>query len=211
MKLSKRLKTICDFIDNNSRVIDVGCDHAYLDIYLTLEKKCNCLAIDINKNALNNAISNIKKYNLDNKIEIKLTDGINDININNNDILVISGMGFNTIKNILINKKLPNTIIISSNNEVPNLRKFMHSVNYYIEDEKYIIDNKKEYIIIKFLKGKKNYKKIDYILGPILKNDKEYLKSMKIKYIKILNYIPKKYYFKRMYYNYIIYKIKKNF
>lgn len=210
MKLSKRLKTICDLIDNNSNVIDVGCDHAYLDIYLTLEKKCTCLATDINKNALDNAINNIKKYNLENTIETKLTDGINNIKINKKDVLVISGMGFNTIKKILINKKLPDTLILSSNNEITNLRRFMSSIGYYIDSEKFIIDNRKEYIIIKFKKGMKKYKTIDYELGPILKNDIDYLNKIKNKYLKILELIPKKYFLKRLHYKIILNKIKKN-
>ena len=39
MNISNRLKTIADMIDSNYHVIDVGCDHALLDIYLTLNKK----------------------------------------------------------------------------------------------------------------------------------------------------------------------------
>ena len=39
MKISKRLKAISDFITDNSNVIDVGCDHALLDIYLFNNKK----------------------------------------------------------------------------------------------------------------------------------------------------------------------------
>ena len=37
MKLSKRLKAISEFIDNEDRIIDIGCDHALLDIYLCNE------------------------------------------------------------------------------------------------------------------------------------------------------------------------------
>ena len=46
MNISNRLKTIADMIDGNYHVIDVGCDHALLDIYLTLNKKIKCTAID---------------------------------------------------------------------------------------------------------------------------------------------------------------------
>ena len=60
MKISKRLKTIADLIPNDSKVIDVGCDHAYLSIYLSKEKKCKCLATDVNSNALENAKRNMR-------------------------------------------------------------------------------------------------------------------------------------------------------
>ena len=52
MNITKRLEAIASLISNNSNVIDVGCDHAYLDIYLTLNREnIFCLACDINKNA----------------------------------------------------------------------------------------------------------------------------------------------------------------
>ena len=81
MKISKRLNTIADMIEPNSRVIDVGCDHGLLSIYLDLEKNCSCLASDVNSNALESAKSNIVKYNSKN-VETYLTDGIDNIDIN---------------------------------------------------------------------------------------------------------------------------------
>ena len=40
MNLSKRLKAIADLVDGKN-VIDVGCDHGYLDIYLTKNNIAN--------------------------------------------------------------------------------------------------------------------------------------------------------------------------
>ena len=34
MRLSKRLKAITEFVDKEDRIIDIGCDHALLDIYI---------------------------------------------------------------------------------------------------------------------------------------------------------------------------------
>ena len=38
-KISKRLELIASFIPENSKVIDIGCDHGLLDIYLYQNKK----------------------------------------------------------------------------------------------------------------------------------------------------------------------------
>ena len=76
MKINNRLKMIGDLVEANSFCLDVGCDHAYLDIYLTQNNENECIAIDINKNALNKAIENINKYNLEEKIKTKLTNGL---------------------------------------------------------------------------------------------------------------------------------------
>ncbi len=174
MKISNRLNCIANLIPKNSRVIDVGCDHALLSIYLDLEKKCSCIAADINANALNGAKINLKKYN-SNNVKIKLTDGINDIDVNENDYIVIAGMGTTTIKHILDNKKLSDNLIICSNNQWYELRKFVSSLGYKIAQEEFVIEHQKKYVIIHFKKGKKHYSKLDLKYGPFLKNNSYYL------------------------------------
>ncbi len=174
MKLSKRLKCIADMIPNDSKVIDVGCDHGYLSIYLSLNKGCKCIAADINKNALKSSETNIKRFNVDN-IELKLTDGLNGININLDDYIVLAGMGTTTIINILYNKSLSDNLIISSNNQLFELRQFITSIGYIIDNEEFIEENDKKYIIIKFKRGNKKYTKLDLVYGPIVKNNIKYL------------------------------------
>ena len=65
--LSKRLLKIASLIDTKE-IIDIGCDHAYLDIYLVQNNIVPLtLACDINEKALNNGIKNIKKYDRENE------------------------------------------------------------------------------------------------------------------------------------------------
>ena len=81
MKISNRLKLIASFVDDNSHVIDVGCDHALLSIFLAKTKNnIKVIASDVNEGPLEGARKNIKLYNLEDKIEIKLGDGIETIN-----------------------------------------------------------------------------------------------------------------------------------
>ena len=117
MNLSKRLQSVATLVPVGVRVIDIGCDHAYLDIFLTQNNNNKCIATDINENALNGAKYNIEKYNLKGKIEVKLTDGLKDIEVKDSDTIVISGMGTHTILSILNTNKLSDTLIISSNND----------------------------------------------------------------------------------------------
>ena len=198
--LSIRLEAVASLITTDS-VIDVGCDHGYLDIYLTL-KGIKCLATDVSKNALNAAIANFKKYNLD--IPTLCTDGLNNIDIKKNDTIVISGMGTDTIIKIL-NKNINNDLVISSNNHLERLRRFIVSIGYYISSEIFVIDNNKPYVIIKFKKGNCNYTNSDYIIG--LCKDKKYLKYLLNKYNNILNNIPSKYEDKIKYYQDLITEI----
>ncbi len=189
MNLSKRLQAVATLVDVGKKVIDVGCDHAYLDIYLTLNNENKCIATDINKNALNIAIKNIEKYNLTDKIKVKLTDGLTDIKVNKKDNIVICGMGTHTILDILKTNKLSDTLIISSNNDIDILRREIVNLGYFIDSEIFIIDKGKPYIIIKFKEGYKKYNENDYIFGPILKYNSQYKKYIIKKYKKIIKQI----------------------
>ncbi len=209
MAFSKRIKKLASLVDSNAFVIDVGCDHGLLDIYLTLYNNNKCLACDINENALNSAKENIKKYNLD--IETKLSNGLNDIDVKEHSTCVIAGMGTNLILSILSNDKINkiDSLIIQTNNDYEELRKNVSKLGFYIEDEMAFKDKKIWYIIMKFKKGTKKYKKKEYILGPVLlnKSDKEtieYFKCEHDKYYKILKSIPKRYIFKRKKVKYIL-------
>lgn len=208
MNLSKRLEAVATLVDMDARVIDVGCDHAYLDIYLTLNNNNKCIATDINKNALEIAKNNIKKYNLINKIETKLTNGLIDIDVKEDDNIVICGMGTHTILEILNTNKLSNTLIISSNNNIDILRREVIKLGYYIDSEIFLIDKGKPYIIIKFIKGYKKYKNIDYLFGPILKYNLEYKNYLLNKYKSILNNISKTKIFIRLKYKILLFRLK---
>ncbi|HAB65802.1 MAG TPA: SAM-dependent methyltransferase, partial [Firmicutes bacterium] len=117
-KISKRLLAITSFIEKKDKAADIGCDHGLLSIYLKENNLIkNIIASDINQNALNNAIKNIEAKKL--KIKTILSDGIKNINTDNLNTLIISGMGTSTILHILtIPTKLKNInkIIIQSNN-----------------------------------------------------------------------------------------------
>lgn len=174
-KLSKRLEMVANFIDNNDKsVIDIGCDHGLLSIYLANKfKNLKIIASDVNKNALDNAKKNITKCGLNDRIETRLGSGISVINNNDNiDTIVVAGMGTNTIVEFLkcSRDKLVNVnkIIIQSNTDLYFLRKNMVSMGYFIDDEELVVDKGIIYTIIKFVKGKMKYSYKELYLGPIL-------------------------------------------
>lgn len=174
MKLSKRLQAICDLVPENKEIIDVGADHALVDIYLTKEKNCKCLATDISQKCIEKAKENIKKYNVD--IKTKVTDGLNGIKINN-EIIIISGMGTHNILKIL-NKNIKNDLIISSHKDIPLLHKTLQKRGYRIKTENVIYD--KHYYIITYYQYKKHKKQNNYITEFI--SDKTYIQFLLNKY-----------------------------
>lgn len=193
-KLSKRLEVVSSFIKDSSKIVDIGCDHGLLSIYLAQKyKNIKIIASDVNKNALSSAINNIKKYKLEDRIETRLGSGLDVISPEEIDTVVIAGMGSNTIVGILKYSKDKlvnvNNIIVQSNTDLYFLRKNITSIGYHIEDEILVEDKNIIYTVIKFTKGKKKYSYKQLYLGPILlekndnlfkkKNEKE-LKTMKM-------------------------------
>ena len=169
IKISDRLKSIAEFVDDNSSLVDIGCDHGLLDVYLVQTKRnLQVIASDVNENALSNAIKNIKKYKLEGIIKTILSDGLDNIDVKGLDTVVISGMGTHTIVGILYNnmKKLKhiNTLIIQSNNDLDFLRYKVNKLGYKIVAEKLVSDAGIIYTIIKFKKGFAFYTKYILIL-----------------------------------------------
>ncbi len=60
INLSKRLQTIADLVTPGSRICDVGCDHAYLDIRLLQQETIpSALAMDVAPGPLSIAQQNL--------------------------------------------------------------------------------------------------------------------------------------------------------
>ena len=66
MKINARLKTIGDLVEKDSICLDVGCDHALLDIYLVHRKSnIKTIASDIAQGPLEQAKTNIEREHLE--------------------------------------------------------------------------------------------------------------------------------------------------
>ena len=101
MKLSKRLLSIIPHIQDEDSIIDVGCDHAYLDIYLAQHKNLKkIIAVDIMEGPLLIAKKNIKTNDLENVIKVVRSDGLEKLTKDINTV-IITGLGGKTITNIL--------------------------------------------------------------------------------------------------------------
>ena len=203
VKLSKRLELVASMVSDNSKVIDVGCDHAYLSIYLASERKnIQIIASDVNPNPLKIAKDNVKKYQMEDKIVVKLKDGINDLE-SDVDTVVISGIGGILMSEIINNRNNLShvkTLILSPNNEFEIVRKTIIKLGYKVVEEKLITDNKKTYLVLKAIIG--NCRHYDYYFGILNNQDIETIYY----FTKILNDNTK--ILKRIPYNKIIKRIK---
>lgn len=199
--LKNRLQSIVKYVDQSDRIVDIGCDHAYLDIELIQKGKCqSTIASDISEGALQSAKKNIKKYGLEAKISCILSDGLDKINPSSYDTIVISGMGASTILGILENPAMyPNAhkIIVQSNNDHPMLRQNMQSKGFYLKDEDIVEEHQKFYITMLWLRGAKKLSKKEIAYGLVPEKNSAYVEKEIQRRLKIIKEMPKKRIFKR--------------
>lgn len=194
--MNRKLKAIANFVSKEDCVIDIGCDHAYLAIYLKKNHLCKeVYASDISQKVLDHAKKNVLKEHLN--IPLYLSNGF--LNIPNVfiDTAIISGMGTSTILDIF-SHKLPTVskFIISSNNDYYLLRKTMQKKGYFLDKELVICENKKYYPIMLFLKNKSKRTYLDLKYG--ISRDITYLRYLMQKEKGILHCIPKKHWVERV-------------
>ena len=108
--LSLRLESLTKFVGYNDKIIDIGCDHALLDIFLVKNDLVkNIIVSDINEGALNQGRKNIENEGLNKKIDARLGNGFEVLTEKDYiDTVIISGMGTSTIIGILSSDYLKN-------------------------------------------------------------------------------------------------------
>lgn len=150
------------YVPQHSKIVDVGTDHGYLPIYLSLSGICEkCIASDINKGPLENAAKHIQKYGAQN-ILLRQGNGLATITLEDGiDTIVIGGMGGYLIRDILENSlpivKASHTLILQPQNNVMEVRQYIHAIGFAIEEESFIEDEGKYYNIIVAKPGKQQY------------------------------------------------------
>lgn len=215
IKLSDRLLKCAEMISGKVKIADIGTDHAHIPIYLTLNHKIShAIASDISSGPLQNAAKNIQKYNLQNKIQTRISDGLDKIGENEADEIIIAGMGGNVISSILekcIWKNKKNKVfIINPMKYEERLREFLYKNGYEIKKECAVICSEKVYSVMKviYTGEKREITPIEKYIGKMKENinhaEKAYIKkqiknlSNHLKGAKSNNQTEKEIYFKNL-------------
>lgn len=103
-KLDNRLKLCAELVRKDSRLADIGTDHAYLPVWLCKNDLIkSAIAADINEAPLISGINTIKKFGFDALIDTRISDGLSAISADEVDDIVIAGMGGELIAKIIDN------------------------------------------------------------------------------------------------------------
>lgn len=151
--LDNRLKKIAELVSGEGIACDVGTDHAYLAAELINSGKCSkVIASDVKEGPLDSARNTVEKYGIQDKVELVLSDGLDNVDLTGVTDIVIAGMGGETIAEIIGNSSAdkPENVrfILQPMTKVELLRKKLYEYQYEITGEYAVEDKDKIYVII---------------------------------------------------------------
>lgn len=152
-QLEGRLALCASFVAENSRLADIGTDHAYLPIALILDGRItSAVACDIAQGPLLRAEENIRKYRLQDRIEARLSDGLKNVSRDEIDAVVIAGMGGELIERILLEcpyaKDGELSFVLQPMTRYETLVRWLFENGFTIEKQSAVTDGKKHYTVM---------------------------------------------------------------
>jgi tRNA (adenine22-N1)-methyltransferase len=153
MDLPKRLAALAAFIPNGSIAADIGTDHAYLPIFLVKQGICRfVIATDLREGPYQSAEKKIKEHALNDRINLRLGDGLKPLQPGEAEVVVLAGMGGNTIREILAEswQKLVEIkrLVLQPMADAGDLRVWLAANGWKIADEELVEDDGRIYVII---------------------------------------------------------------
>ena len=156
--LSERMLRTAGFVSRGNRTADVGCDHAYTSIYLVDRGIApQVIAMDVNAGPLARAKENVRKFGMEEKISLRLSDGLAKLLPGEADTVLIAGMGGPLMERILT--ACPDTLatvkelVLQPQSEIGEFRRFVQSVGFRITEEDMLVEDGKYYTILRAERG----------------------------------------------------------
>ena len=145
-------------VTEGNRLVDVGCDHGYLPLYLYLNKKIpSAIAMDVRPGPLSRAREHIAEYGLEKYIETRLSDGLLALSPGEGDTLTIAGMGGPLMERILTAKEEVREsfreLILQPQSDIPHFRRFLGGIGWEIVEEEIVLEDGIFYPMMKAVRG----------------------------------------------------------
>lgn len=159
IELSPRLEAVAREVPAQARLVDVGTDHAYLPVSLIQRGQISsALASDVRSGPLENARVTAKRYEVTDRVQLRLCDGLTAIEAHEVDTVVIAGMGGETITNILSAALWTRACrcILQPMSSLPELRCWLSKNGFAIQRETLVKEGNTLYTIICLMPGSAN-------------------------------------------------------
>ena len=153
IELSKRMQSVADMIQPCDAVGDIGCDHAFVSIYLVEQRRAKrVIASDVRRGPIAIAKRNIEAMNLSDQIEIRMGDGLDTIVPGEVNAVVLAGMGGMLMIDILERGEEVVTrcdqLVLQPQSDIEKVRRYLAEKGYHLADEQMLIVAGKYYNLL---------------------------------------------------------------
>ncbi|MGP4061685.1 tRNA (adenine(22)-N(1))-methyltransferase [Halobacillus sp. H74] len=157
-QLSKRLTLVAEYLPHGSHFADIGSDHAYLPCYVCLrDPEAQAIAGEVNQGPYNSARQEVEKHELQDRIDVRLGNGLEVVQKDEVDQIVIAGMGGPLIRDILEEGKDRLTsverIITQPNIDSKSVRQWFYKNDYELVSESIVEESGHIYEVLAAEKG----------------------------------------------------------
>ncbi len=153
-QLDPRLRLCASMVRSGGTVADIGTDHAYLPIWLArnglVEK---AIAADIHLGPLQKAAMNVKRHLVQDLVDTRLSDGLDQVFAHEADDIVMAGMGGETIAAIIQKapwlKQKEKQLILQPMTCAKELREFLAGEGYAVREERAVLSDDRVYSVMR--------------------------------------------------------------
>ena len=154
MRLSDRLRMVAGMVPPCEAVADVGCDHAYLSVWLLREGRTNyAYACDVRKGPLAKAEETIRFFHMQERAETVLCDGLAGLKPGAAQVIVMAGMGGELTNRILAEgsecARAAETLILQPQSDRDLVRRRVYELGFVITDEQCVYEEGKYYVCMR--------------------------------------------------------------
>ena len=138
--LTPRLAMVAAMVPQGAKLADIGTDHAYLPAALIgTGRVSGAIAADLRRGPLDRARQTVLEQGLEERVVLRLCDGLSGIRPEEADTVVIAGMGGETIAGILAaapwTRERGTRLILQPMSSMGDLRRWLEENGYAIERE----------------------------------------------------------------------------
>ncbi len=153
VRISGRMKAVADMVLPGAVVADIGCDHAFVSIYLIENNIApHVIASDVRKGPVSIAKGNVEGKGLADRIDVRMGNGLEALSAGEADSIIIAGMGGMLMIDILQSGMEVATgcrqLVLQPQSDIDRVRRYLYENGYFIAREKMLVDEGKLYNIL---------------------------------------------------------------
>lgn len=150
-RLGPRLRAVADRILPDRPFADVGTDHGHLPIVAVHEGRVpSAIACDVGEAPLEVARGNVRRFGLDDRIELRLGDGLIALGDDRPGTVTVCGMGGYQIGQLLRRGPVEgiDRLVLAPNNAWGAMRAALGELGFGVVDEVAIVDGQRIYLVL---------------------------------------------------------------